>query len=103
MDKFNVGDKVRVIRPYWEDGNASSITGSLLTGDVVEIADSRDEDGDYAIRTDGGIYYSVGESNLELVEDEPAKTSIGTATFDVEVRFLIGGQDVTDRLRTLFA
>ena len=104
---FNEGDRVRVLSDLWENGWESGYD-SEVAGSLAVVETGPDCDGDYYVNSvkldsDGeplmGGY--VGKSHLEAV-DTPQPTTIGTATVNVEVRFLIAGVDVTDTIKTLF-
>lgn len=107
--KFHQGDRVRIVTPKWDNGDPCNSAIRSSVGSIAIVKDAADGDGDIFIEIEGdGRGGYIAEANVEpaevieaeVIDDQPL---LGTAIVNVEVRFLIDGTDVTDRIKTLFA
>lgn len=63
-----VGDRVRVVKPEYASG---SRVGALAAGDVGEVTELADDDGDIGFRRDGtSMNEYIAPANVERIEKE---------------------------------
>lgn len=73
MKTFKLGDKVKIkYNPLRMAGDEIDIAYifALKKGDICEVIETQDEDGDYKLKREDGEYDYVNEACLELEEEE---------------------------------
>lgn len=91
MSKFKVGDRVRILVPYWSNGRRSH--ESVNAGDMGVITVYKDCDGDFGVRVSERAFSLIGEENLELVEEKAPSV----ANIEVRLESAVFGLYVGDK------
>ena len=104
MNDFNRGDHVRIIddEPWTQDGRSIGVTDVAgKVGVITHISILRPSD--MIVELEDGLSFYVSPECLEPFqpESEKATTTKGQVNVDVQIRFFVGDEDVTEAVKSL--